>query len=498
MKTNNSACAPEAQQYKREGKEVRKSMRKIMALLCIVAICLSLVCIDRTYAVDQYDVLILVDYDIKDDIQAKLNQYMTDLNNEGWSYIQRNATASEMSKNETYFREILQNYYQDYSIKGAVLIGDFPNATWGRDPLELWFSTDYYYRDLDGNWTNTDEDKHFEMHTNETGDLAPEIWVGRIQSSNVDGDEAELINDYFQKNHNYRTNASSPTWPRRALAYLDTAICGVADLLDPDSKLKEKHFEVAADMSACLEGVYAEVETINGTYPDDTYTSAQDWEFRLNSTLGYEWAWLGSHGSEQPCSHSFDHYYWKDDDPPPPPHTWDTCSEEGNTYADFYLNHAPKVFFYIWLVCHAAQFELQNCLANSAIFGNGWGLVSIGGTWLVERESDFFEFFDKLNQGSCIGKAFNTFWNRTIDLVESKKWTILGDPTLCVSSAQETGTRYLQNAKWDSTYWKMLLYNTTTYTSKSKTMFGEISRAYLGIKVYNGTTWISGASVIQV
>jgi len=58
--------------------------------------------------------------------------------------------------------------------------------------------------------------------------------------------------------------------------------------------------------------------------------------------------------------------------------------------------------------------------------------------------------------------------------------------------------RYMQNAKWDSTYWKQLWNNTETYTSQARTMFGEISRAYLGIKVYNETNCISGASVIQV
>jgi parallel beta-helix repeat protein len=59
-------------------------------------------------------------------------------------------------------------------------------------------------------------------------------------------------------------------------------------------------------------------------------------------------------------------------------------------------------------------------------------------------------------------------------------------------------TRYMQNAKWDSTYWKQLWNNTSAYTSQVCTMPGLISKGYLGVKAYKGATCISGSSVIQV
>jgi len=474
-------------------------MRKIMAFLYIAAICLSLVCIDITYADDQFDVLILVDYDIKDDIQAKLNQYMTDLNNEGWSYIQRNATENEMSENHTYFRELLQNYSSDNSIKGAILIGDFPYATFKY--FTSVYPCDYYYMDLDGTWNDTNNDDNYDEHTNGTGDIAPEIWIGRIIASTIDGSETQLINDYFQKNHDYRANTSSPTWPQRALAYADQGFSPLGPTGDYSSNMSDTYFEIVENMTTCLEKVYGEVTTVYATFPGDESTTANDYKNRLNATVGNEWVWLLAHGSLVNISggHSdFSKWLWTE-------HTgWDG-EPEGSVNQDFYLDHSPEAYFYIWVSCNTGNYSHQNSPANSAIFGDGWGLVSIAPTAGIGYSSNsFFEFFDKLSQGECIGEAFKTLWNRCYDphwdlsYDQGRRWCILGDPTLCVSSAQETGTRYLQNAKWDSTYWKMLLYNTTTYTSKSKTMFGEKPGAYLGIKVYNGTTCISGASVIQV
>lgn len=56
----------------------------------------------------------------------------------------------------------------------------------------------------------------------------------------------------------------------------------------------------------------------------------------------------------------------------------------------------------------------------------------------------------------------------------------------------------MQNEKWNSTYWKLLWDNTSTYTSTSACKSGIISKGYLGVKVYNGTTCISGDDVIEV
>jgi len=58
-------------------------------------------------------------------------------------------------------------------------------------------------------------------------------------------------------------------------------------------------------------------------------------------------------------------------------------------------------------------------------------------------------------------------------------------------------TRYMQNAKWDSTYWKMLWNNTLTHNTQSKTKSGYSLSGYLGVRIYNGTDELT-SGVVQV
>lgn len=49
-------------------------------------------------------------------------------------------------------------------------------------------------------------------------------------------------------------------------------------------------------------------------------------------------------------------------------------------------------------------------------------------------------------------------------------------------------TVYMQKAKWDSTYWKMLWNNTATHNTYSKSKSGYSLSGYLGVRIYNGTS----------
>lgn len=103
-------------------------MRIIASSILVATMLLSLSCIGRVYGNPSYDVIILVDPDIQAGIQNSLTQYEADLEVEGWSYHQYDATVEEMSNEASYFRSLLQNYLRDHSIKGAVFVGDFPSA----------------------------------------------------------------------------------------------------------------------------------------------------------------------------------------------------------------------------------------------------------------------------------------------------------------------------------------------------------------------------------
>jgi len=52
---------------------------------------------------------------------------------------------------------------------------------------------------------------------------------------------------------------------------------------------------------------------------------------------------------------------------------------------------------------------------------------------------------------------------------------------------KDSSVRFMQNAKWDSTYWKLYWNNTATYNSYSLSRPYYVLSGYLGVKIYNGS-----------
>ena len=92
-------------------------------------------------------------------------------------------------------------------LDGVILFGDLP-AAWYEVPND--FNTygyrswpcDLYYMDIDGVWQDTDLNGIYDTHS---GNLSPEIFVGRISTSHMGllVDEIVGMNNYLDKNHNF-------------------------------------------------------------------------------------------------------------------------------------------------------------------------------------------------------------------------------------------------------------------------------------------------------
>jgi hypothetical protein len=362
-----------------------------------------------------FDIIVAVAKSIREDVQPSLTQYKQDLALQKTTYYQWNVTAEGIDA--TVLRDELIAFRKRHNIKGCVLVGTFPSAMWEDTPGMLpdnQYPTDQFYMDLDGRWRDTDGNGAYDAHD---GNTRPEIWVGRIHASPVDGDEAELINRYFTKNHHYRTTRASPPWPQQALAYIDNGILASA----PIHGNRARYYAYVETTTDCLQTLYGpDVEVIYDTFEDSSRATADDYRHRLTASEGYEWVWVYGHG-----------YQW-----PPPSCGHHTFTPGSDVYWAFYLHEAPKAFFYLWDVCEAATFHQPNCLASSAILGNGWGLVSLGMTSAGYPQAQFSSFFSSLEAGECVGAAFLTLWGSftnqygSIAYEEHKKWTILGDPTL--------------------------------------------------------------------
>jgi hypothetical protein len=166
-------------------------------------------------------VAVMVNADLWEPLEASLELHALDLAGEGFSvdiYTVSGGIPEEM-------RGLLQLLYAG-GLKGAVFVGDLPIAWYETDgcydppfPFHLEFPCDFFYMDMNGVFQDTDADGLYDLHT---GDRAPEIWIGRLTASPLIAgglSEIELLENYFRKNHLYRSRLAPLA--HRGLAYLD-------------------------------------------------------------------------------------------------------------------------------------------------------------------------------------------------------------------------------------------------------------------------------------
>ncbi|MCW3987884.1 MAG: C25 family cysteine peptidase [Candidatus Bathyarchaeota archaeon] len=336
-------------------------------------------------------IYILVNNSIYGEVQSRLDQYVLDVLDAGYwvdVYTIQGGTPEDV-------RAFLQDGLSE-GLVGCLFVGDVPEpwyeiyGCW--DEYNEEFPIDLFYMDLNGLWTDSDGDGIYDEHS---GDTAPEIWVGRLKASNIEGDEVSLINNYFEKNHLYRTGGR--TVPQRALIYIDDDWTYMAD-----------------SVNSSLSEVYSGVTDV---IVDGSTTIAEDYKSRIAE--GYEWLHLQCHGWSG--GHSF------------------KIGDEwtgGTVYSSDYRLIDPPVFFYQLFVCSGARYVEPDYLAGSCIFADEYGLLAIGSTKTGSMLS-FSDFYGKLAEGDCIGKAFRRW------LVEhgegSPCWfyglSIIGDPTLIPAQA---------------------------------------------------------------
>ena len=135
-------------------------------------------------------------------VKAAVDRYVRDL--EAGGYMAKLYVVE--GGNHVNLRQAMQAD-QAHALVGAVMIGsglpiawfDMPNDFHGRAQ----FPVDLFFMDLDGNWADTDGDGMYENHT---GDVAPEVWLGRIVGNlPVTGKpEARLVAEYLSRNHFFR------------------------------------------------------------------------------------------------------------------------------------------------------------------------------------------------------------------------------------------------------------------------------------------------------
>jgi hypothetical protein len=156
---------------------------------------------------------ILVDTVLYFLITNSLEQYIDDLNAEGYSVTVQKVTGGSPNDIKTW---IINRYNQGDT--GFVFIGNI-TAAWAEVSGDV-FPCDLFYMDLDGNWEDRDYDGDYEIHTAGNGDMGPEVFVGRIYAHTLNYDtEFNMVNNYLSKTHLYRIGELTQPW--RGLEYVD-------------------------------------------------------------------------------------------------------------------------------------------------------------------------------------------------------------------------------------------------------------------------------------
>ena len=297
---------------------------------------------------------------------AKLNVLIADMTSEGYAvalYTANYATPTD-------YRDFFIDQYNDNGMEGVLLIGDHA-VPWFEMDDDFYgyasFPCDLFYMDLDGSWTDGDTDGMYDLHEDGTGDTAPEIYLGRLAPSVIDGDEAAWISAYLDKNHDFRTEVVG--LPDRALVYVD-----------------DDWASSATSWSADMGAVYSTRTTVS----DGAVTIASDYMDRWDDQ--YHWISLFAHSS--PSGHSF------------------KIGDEwtgGSVFWTDVRDDEPEAFFYNLFACSNSRYVENNFMGGWYVFVEPYAVAAIGST-KTGSMLNFDDFYDPLGLG---GKS----WARLYALV---------------------------------------------------------------------------------
>jgi PKD repeat protein len=335
---------------------------------------------------------VIVNTFLYDAISASLDQYVADLTADEYDVAVIKVSGGTAEE----FRNLLINEYS-LGMVGCVLIGNLPIAWY---ESECWeekeheeFPCDLFYMDLDGLFGDSDSDGRYDTHT---GDVTPEIWIGRLTASPLTmggSTEVELLQNYFRKNHLYRTGRLSVG--SRALVYIDD---------DWASESGSWSYDVSHAYST-------------RTLVDDlTTTCASDYTKRLPQ--GYDLIEVCVHSS--PSLHSFK----------VPSGSWSDVTNSQIKSID------PQAHFYNLFACSNARFVETNYMGGWYVFCDTYGLAAVGSA-KTGSMLEFGAFYEPFGQGKTFGEAFSDWFTaRGGDGFEPWEvcWyygmTLCGDPTL--------------------------------------------------------------------
>ena len=341
------------------------------------------------------------------------------------------------------------------NLNGVVFVGDIMPSYYYLDTTSfvrfdttyVWdadtFPCDLYYMDLDGSWLQLNDGSG--CFYNHSGNVQPEIFVGRINTSKFsDNEEFRVLKWFLDKDHRYWTGQKRLN-KGRALAYT------------------YNDWRKFDEFREGIEELYGEIYTdsVSGNA-----FSKQGYKNCLENT-DYEFIQLSCH------SDMYEHYF-----------------SEGFTVPELDRTYRAQIGYNLYCcnACKWTQSSTTNCLGESYLYGGDdySDALALVGSTKIGSMLGFSEFYEPLGNGACIGYAFKEWWRESCGVIHSKKekaWhygmCLFGDPLvnfnftnecedeLTVSGIELTNSSYYAQSK-------ITLHNYAVYGNQEVTLNAPI------------------------
>jgi hypothetical protein len=347
---------------------------------------------------------VLVNALIYANIESRVSRYAEDVHRDLGMEVRVNTVSASASPAD--IKKQLQE--AGNGLQGCLLVGDIATALINGSELNARdiFPTDFFYMDLDGNWSDVNNDGVIENYALGGHDL--EIWVARLNGS------VDQINNYFDRNHAFRMGTIS--FPPRALVYKDD------DWIYCTLESEEMIPQIYPNTSVVL---------------DRATTCRADYLNRIAE--GWSIVHLLCHSYENGLGHVFK--------VPDPLNVSISVPESQWVSDEDYELLRPPVLFYNLYVCGGARFTDSPCLGYSCI--NSGALVVAGQTTTGYGMIADLYFYNLLSQGRTFGEAFREGYNEAYQKLgfwyERGSYldeVLLGDPTLRLKASPTANFSY--------------------------------------------------------
>ena len=290
-------------------------------------------------------------------------------------------------------KEMLVEKYNQDGLIGSVLIGAIPTAYFeyqnaGSTP------SDWYFQDLSDKFVDADGDGKFEKehYLNETDITMRDIWTGRLKPPVGGSEGIELLRQYFDRNHDYRTGALG--YDRKMLYFGSIAI--------NQNGMSEADYDNLVNQIDDYTALYDSDEQVHRVYDSDMEVQKQQYLSSLSGS--YDFVFVNIHGS--------------------PTTQW--LGGSTSIYHHEIIDARPQALFTNLASCSNGDFTQDNYLAGWYLFSSKSLAVVANSvvTMLVGAISvEFLQDYIPLGLGATFGSMCK---NDRSYLVTN----LLGDPTL--------------------------------------------------------------------